>query len=151
MDQVWMQRACDIAYENVESGRGGPFGCVIVRRGEHLADAVNRVVEACDPTAHAEIQALREACKRAGGIDLSDCVVYSSCEPCSMCFSALRWAGVKTIFYDKTRQDAASIGFRDDDIYDQIIERKQDLTRVPMVLSRDAFSLWSSTIQKTEY
>jgi len=151
MNPVWMRRACEIAYENVESGHGGPFGCIIVRGDECVVEAVNRVVDTCDPTAHAEIMALREACKKIKNICLSDCVVYSSCEPCPMCFSALRWTGIKTIFYHKTREDATSIGFRDDDIYKQIISRQQDMVRIPMDLARDAFHLWSTTAQKMEY
>jgi tRNA(Arg) A34 adenosine deaminase TadA len=147
-----MERACELAYDNVKSGQGGPFGCVIVRKGECIAEAQNRVVEMCDPTSHAEILALREACKKCQNVRLDDCIVYSSCEPCSMCFSALRWTGIQTIYYNKTREDAALIGFRDDDIYEQIISRQQNLVQIPVRTAQDAFILWNSpTTKKIEY
>lgn len=150
-EENWMRQACNLAYENVESCHGGPFGCVIVFKNKIIAEGVNRVVENYDPTAHAEIQALRHGCKTLKTIDLSECAVYSSCEPCSMCFSALRWAGISTIYFCKTREDAAHIGFRDDDIYNQIIEKNQNLIHLSLSLEKDAFVLWESTKQKQLY
>lgn len=139
-----MKEACQLATANVESPGGGPFGCVIVR-------GRNRVVEQNDPTAHAEIVALREACNKLQSIDLSDCVVYSSCEPCSMCFSALRWAGVHKIYFSNTREEAVAIGFRDDDIYNQIIEKRQSMHALRVPEGPEAFNMWSAAMQKIEY
>lgn len=118
-DKKFMQLAIDLSIENVAQG-GGPFGAVIVRNGEIIATGTNRVTENCDPTAHAEVSAIRAACAKLGDFKLSGCTIYSSCEPCPMCLSALYWAGVERIFYGNTKQDARSINFDDSFIYDQI-------------------------------
>ena len=118
-DKKFMQLAIDLSIENVAQG-GGPFGAVIVRNGEIIATGTNRVTENCDPTAHAEVSAIRAACAKLGDFKLSGCTIYSSCEPCPMCLSALYWAGVERIFYGNTKQDAKSINFDDSFIYDQI-------------------------------
>ena len=118
-DKKFMQLAIDLSIENVAQG-GGPFGAVIVRNGEIIATGTNRVTEDCDPTAHAEVSAIRAACAKLGDFKLSGCTIYSSCEPCPMCLSALYWAGVERIFYGNTKQDARSINFDDSFIYDQI-------------------------------
>ena len=118
-DKKFMQLAIDLSIENVAQG-GGPFGAVIVRNGEIIATGTNSVTENCDPTAHAEVSAIRAACAKLGDFKLSGCTIYSSCEPCPMCLSALYWAGVERIFYGNTKQDAKSINFDDSFIYDQI-------------------------------
>lgn len=118
-DARFMQMAIDLSLDNVDKG-GGPFGAVIVRDGEVLATGVNRVVPMCDPTAHAEVSAVREACRRTGHFKLDGCTVYSSCEPCPMCLSALYWAGVERIVYGNTKADAKDIDFDDSFIYDQL-------------------------------
>ena len=118
-DKKFMQLAIDLSIENVAQG-GGPFGAVIVRNGEIIATGTNRVTENCDPTAHAEVSAIRAACAKLGDFKLSGCTIYSSCEPCPMCLSALYWAGVERIFYGNTKQDANSINFDDSFIYDQV-------------------------------
>ena len=118
-DKKFMQLAIDLSIENVAQG-GGPFGAVIVRNGEVIATGTNRVTASCDPTAHAEVSAIRAACAALGDFKLTGCTVYSSCEPCPMCLSALYWAGVERIFYGNTKQDAASINFDDSFIYDQL-------------------------------
>jgi tRNA(Arg) A34 adenosine deaminase TadA len=118
-DARFMQMAIDLSIENIDSG-GGPFGAVIVRNGEVIATGTNRVVPNTDPTAHAEVMAIRNACTRLGTFQLTDCTVYSSCEPCPMCLSALYWAGVKRICYGNTKDDAKAIDFDDSFIYDQL-------------------------------
>lgn len=118
-DARFMRMAIEIASENVDNG-GGPFGAVVVRDGEVLATGVNRVVPTCDPTAHAEVSAIREACRKLGDFKLNGCTVYSSCEPCPMCLSALYWAGVERICYGSTKADAKRINFDDSFIYDQL-------------------------------
>lgn len=118
-DYKFMHLAIDLSTENVDNG-GGPFGAVIVRDGEILATGVNRVVANNDPTAHAEVNAIRNACAKLQTHELKGCTVYSSCEPCPMCLSALYWAGVERIVYGNTKQDAKDIDFDDSFIYDQL-------------------------------
>ena len=118
-DEMFMQQAIDLSIENVANG-GGPLGAVIVRNGEVIATGTNRVTANCDPTAHAEVSAIRAACAKLGDFKLTGCTVYSSCEPCPMCLSALYWAGVERIFYGNTKEDAKAINFDDSFIYDQI-------------------------------
>ena len=118
-DRRFMEEAIRLSVENVANG-GGPFGAVIVRDGEVISTGVNRVVPNSDPTAHAEVQAIRAACQKLGNFKLEGCTIYSSCEPCPMCLSALYWAGVKRICYGNTKQDAKDIDFDDSFIYDQL-------------------------------
>ena len=118
-DARFMQMAIDLSVENVDTG-GGPFGAVIVRDGEVIATGTNRVVPNADPTAHAEVTAIRNACAKLGTYQLTGCTVYSSCEPCPMCLSALYWAGVSRICYGNTKDDAKAIAFDDSFIYDQL-------------------------------
>lgn len=144
-DRRLMQMAIDLSLENVRNG-GGPFGAVIARDGQVVATGVNRVTANNDPTAHAEVSAIREACGRIRHFKLEDCVCYTSCEPCPMCLSALYWAGVKAIFYANTKEDADSIGFGDDFIYREI-EKPRHLRSIPLyALMRDeaqpAFREW---------
>lgn len=116
----YMQKAIEKSRENLSGGAGGPFGAVIVRGGEIIAAAHNRVLETNDPTMHAEIAAIRMACAKLGTFDLSDCVLYTSCEPCPMCLSAMMWAKIRTFYYGCTREDAAGIGFDDKAMYDYL-------------------------------
>lgn len=118
-DRQFMQMAIDLSIENVANG-GGPFGAVIVRNGEVIATGTNRVTANNDPTAHAEVSAIREACKKLQNFKLAGCVCYTSCEPCPMCLSALYWAGVARIVYGNTKDDAKAINFDDSFIYDEI-------------------------------
>ncbi len=118
-DRRFMQMAINLSIENVANG-GGPFGAVIVRDGEVLATGTNRVTINNDPTAHAEVSAIREACAKVGNFKLEGCVCYTSCEPCPMCLSALYWAGVGRIVYGNTKDDAKAINFDDSFIYDEI-------------------------------
>ena len=153
-DKEFMRRAIALASESVRRG-GGPFGAVIVKDGEVVAEGSNSVTLLNDPTAHAEVTAIREACRRLGTFHLEGCTVYTSCEPCPMCLGAIYWAGIKQIFYGNTRKDAADIGFADDFIYEET-ERPLEARRLPIrPLLRDeaqeSFRLWEGKSDKVEY
>lgn len=152
--EEFMRMAIKLSQDSVERG-GGPFGAVIVRNGEVLAVGSNGVTLHNDPTAHAEVTAIREACKVAANFKLDDCVIYSSCEPCPMCLSAIYWAGIKKVYFANTRDDAKAIGFDDSFIYDQIplapAKRtipSQELLRCEAV---KVFEMWEEKEDKTEY
>ncbi|MBP3643426.1 MAG: nucleoside deaminase [Alistipes sp.] len=153
-DKKFMQLAIDLSIENVAQG-GGPFGAVIVRNGEIIATGTNRVTENCDPTAHAEVSAIRAACAKLGDFKLSGCTIYSSCEPCPMCLSALYWAGVERIFYGNTKQDAKSINFDDSFIYDQIAldysERAIPCVNFMREEALAGFKAWVEKVDKVLY
>ena len=116
----FMQRAIALATENVVSGRGGPFGAVIVRGGEVIAEGANCVTTDNDPTAHAEIVTIRKACKALGAFELAECDLYTSCEPCPMCLAAAYWARCRTIYFGNTAADAAAAGFDDAKLYEEM-------------------------------
>src|SRR5919112_1630175 len=119
-DQRYLARAIDLSRQHMDNGAGGPFGAVIVRDGEVLAEGWNQVTSANDPTAHAEVTAIRRACQAIGDFTLGGATLYTSCEPCPMCLASAYWARVSRIVYANTRQDAAEIGFDDSLIYDEI-------------------------------
>lgn len=151
----FMEQAIALATENVTSGRGGPFGAVIVKDGEVLASGVNRVTESSDPTAHAEVVAIREACRKLGTFWLEGCDIYTSCEPCPMCLAALYWAHVRAIYYGNSAADAARIGFDDSFLYDEI-RKPLDQRRIPIrnMLSDKAwesFAAWETSPFKVKY
>ena len=153
-DRRFMQMAIDLSVENVKNG-GGPFGAVIVKDGEVVATGANRVTANNDPTAHAEVSAIREACQRMRHFKLEGCVCYTSCEPCPMCLSALYWAGVSAIFYGNTKEDADRIGFGDDFIYREI-EKPYEYRSIPihgMMRNEalEAFRQWELKDDKIEY
>lgn len=116
-NEDFMQRALDLARERMHANQGGPFGAVIVRAGAVVAEGWNEVTSANDPTAHAEVVAIRRACAKFGTFNLSDCEIYASCEPCPMCLGAIYWARLRTLYYASTRQEAAAAGFDDEFIY----------------------------------
>lgn len=153
-DREFMRRAIDLSIENIDTG-GGPFGAVIVRNGKLIASGTNRVVPNNDPTAHAEVVAIRNACRELETFDLSGCTVYTSCEPCPMCLSALYWAGVERICYANTKRDAAAISFDDSYIYDQLRLDYDRRTIHCEHFMRDealeAFRKWSEKLDKVEY
>lgn len=153
-DAKFMQQAIDLSIESVANG-GGPFGAVIVRNGEVIATGTNRVTESCDPTAHAEVSAIRAACAKLGEFKLSGCTIYSSCEPCPMCLSALYWAGVERIFYGNTKQDAKAINFDDSFIYDQIAldysERSIPCINIMRQQALAGFKAWQEKEDKVLY
>lgn len=153
-DIGFLEMACRLAEDNVDNG-GGPFGAVIVRDGNVVATGVNTVTLSCDPTAHAEVNAVRAACAREKAFTLGGCVVYSSCEPCPMCLSALYWAGVRRVYYGNTKEDAEVINFSDSFIYREI--RRRPLNRaIPFVhvdtpFGIKAFEKWAAKDDKVTY
>jgi tRNA(Arg) A34 adenosine deaminase TadA len=153
-DKEFMREAIRLADESVKNG-GGPFGAVIVKDGEIIAGRSNSVTIDNDPTAHAEVNTIREACRRLGTFDLSGCTIYTSCEPCPMCLGSIYWARISRIFYGNTRKDAREINFADDFIYEEL-ERPLYARTVPILpLLRDealsSFRLWQNKTDKTEY
>lgn len=154
MDERFLRRAVELAAESIGSG-GGPFGAVIVRNGEVVAEAANSVTRDNDPTAHAEVNCIRRACERLGSFSLEGCEIYSSCEPCPMCLSAIYWARVSRIFFAATREDAAEGGFDDDLIYGEI-GRNPSERRIPSETAlrdegRRVFAKWKAFGGRTDY
>lgn len=153
-DARFMEMAIRLSEENVDMG-GGPFGAVIVRGGQLVATGTNRVVPNNDPTAHAEVMAIRNACQTLGTFQLDGCTIYTSCEPCPMCLSALYWAGVRRICYGNTKEDAKGIDFDDSFIYDQLELDYADRQIVCEHFMRDralkAFQKWAAKSDKVEY
>ena len=154
LDKQFMREAIRLANESVNRG-GGPFGAVIVKDGKVIAGSSNSVTIDNDPTAHAEVNTIREACRRLGTFDLSGCTIYTSCEPCPMCLGAIYWARISRIFYGNNRKDARDIQFADDFIYEEL-ERPLGNRTVPIIPDlRDealvTFRLWSEKTDKTEY
>ena len=149
-----MRKAIELSAESVASG-GGPFGAVIARGGEIIATGQNRVTVCCDPTAHAEVAAIRAAAMRLGTFDLSGCVIYSSCEPCPMCLGAIYWAHLDVVYYANTKADAAAIGFDDQMIYEELpldpMNRK--LQGVPLLREEAlrVFRTWAESTDKVTY
>lgn len=150
----YMDMAARLSYDNIDAG-GGPFGAVIVRDDEVVATGVNSVTLDNDPTAHAEVNAIRHACSRLKSFRLTGCTVYSSCEPCPMCLSALYWAGVKKIYFGNTKEDAAAIDFSDNFIYEELAKEreKRELPAIHMDNSETikAFQKWAQTADKIKY
>ena len=118
--EYFMEKAVELSLENMRAGKGGPFGAIIVRQGKIVGTGANHVTFDNDPTAHAEVVAIRDACKNLGTFQLDDCEIYTSCEPCPMCLAAIYWARPKAIYYANTRKDAADIGFDDDFLYEEL-------------------------------
>lgn len=150
----YMELAARLSEENIDCD-GGPFGAVIIRGDEIISTGVNRVTSSNDPTAHAEVSAIRAACERLKSFNLEDCVIYSSCEPCPMCLSAIYWAGIKKIFYGNTREEAEAIDFSDNLIYEEIglnpLMRKVPGVHVGNNLTIKAFKKWINKTDKTHY
>jgi len=153
-DKQLMQKAIDLSIENVKQG-GGPFGAVISKNGKVISTGVNRVTQNNDPTAHAEIDAIRKAARKLRTFDLSGCEIYASCEPCPMCLSAIYWAHLDKIYYANTKTDAKNIGFDDSFIYDEIqikpAERKIAMKRLLPEEAMRAFEEWEKKADKVEY
>ncbi|MCD8393851.1 MAG: nucleoside deaminase [Bacteroidales bacterium] len=153
-DREYMEMAARLSEENVDRG-GGPFGAVVVKDGEIVATGVNTVTLTNDPTAHAEVNAIRAACKAGDTFSLKGCTVYSSCEPCPMCLSALYWAGVDKIYFGNTKEDAANINFSDKFIYDELAVDRES-RHLPCIHMDNrstirAFEKWAAKPDKTEY
>ncbi|GJG35489.1 nucleoside deaminase [Prevotella lacticifex] len=153
-DKELMRRAIALSIDSVKSG-GGPFGAVIARDGEVIAEGSNSVTIDNDPTAHAEVNTIRKACKKLGTFDLTGCVIYTSCEPCPMCLGAIYWAHLDKIYFANNREDAAAIDFDDDFIYKEIALPVYRRQKPSEILLRDeaikAFQLWQQKVDKTEY
>jgi guanine deaminase len=151
----FMREAIKLAEEGMQRNHGGPFGCVIVRRGEIVGRGNNRVTSTNDPTAHAEVTAIRDACANLKTFQLTDCALYTSCEPCPMCLSAIYWARIRTVFFANTRQDAADIGFDDDFIYRQVpLPIEQRSIAMKRLLREEAlatFKSWAAKENKVSY
>ena len=139
----FMKIAKDCASHGMTKGEGGPFGAVITDKdGNIIAQGNNMVLANNDPTAHAEVTVIREACKKLGTYDLSGYILYTSCEPCPMCLSAIIWANIKTVYYGCTREDAGNIGFRDDAIYEYLEGKKKDLLELKQLDRDDCIALF---------
>ena len=143
-----MNKYMEIAKENAKKGiknnEGGPFGAVITdKEGNIIANGNNKVLKNNDPTAHAEIVAIREACKKLNTYDLSEYILYTSCEPCPMCLSAIIWANIKEVYYACTREDAGKIGFRDDVIYDYLEGKNKDLISLKQIDRDECIDLFN--------
>ena len=154
-DKKFMQEAIELSVNNVKSGRGGPFGAVVVKDGKIIARAANSVTSTNDPTAHAEVNAIREACKVLNTYQLNGCEIYTSCEPCPMCLGAIYWARPDKVYYANTKLDAAAINFDDDFIYQEIAKPLDKREMKFIQLSREealtAFDEWKKKTDKIEY
>ena len=154
MKNEFMKRAIELSIKSVNNG-GGPFGSVIVKGDKIIAEGSNKVTSNNDPTAHGEIVAIREACKKLNNFSLNQCELYSTCEPCPMCLSAIYWARIKKIYYGNTREDARKIDFDDSLIYTEL-QKSIDKRKIPMIqIMRNealkAFELWDNKKDKIKY
>jgi tRNA(Arg) A34 adenosine deaminase TadA len=153
--EKFMQRALDIALERMRANKGGPFGAVIVRDGEIVAEGWNEVTSTNDPTAHAEVVAIRRACAKLGTFNLSDCDIYASCEPCPMCLGAIYWGRFRTLYFANTRFEAAEIGFDDEFIYKEVPlapeARSIPGIHVKTAQSHVPFAEWAAKPDKIKY
>ena len=151
----FMRRAITLSREQMNANAGGPFGAVIVKGGKIIAEGWNKVTSTCDPTAHAEVTAIRTAAAALGNFSLKGCDIYTSCEPCPMCLSAIYWAHIDRIFYANTRKDAAAIGFDDDFLYGEIsLPESRRTKRTQRLLSEEAlavFDEWDKKEDKVRY
>ena len=155
-DRRFMRRAIELAQSGVDSNAGGPFGCVVVKNGEIVGEGVNQVTSRNDPTAHAEVVAIRNACKELNSFQLEECSIYTSCEPCPMCLGAIYWARPERIFIACDRNDAAAAGFDDAFIYEELCGTALADRKVPVsTLLRDeglkVFQNWITKPDKIEY
>ncbi len=146
-----MARAGELALDGVQRGDGGPFGAVVARDGVIVGEGWNRVLVDNDPTAHAEIIAVRSCCRLLGQFHLSGCVLYTSCEPCPMCLAAIHWARLDAVHYAMTREDAARIGFDDAKFHAAMFQPLMPLHHQPDAAARAAFDAWQALPDKTEY
>ena len=151
----FMRRAIDLSRIHMEAGEGGPFGAVVVKDGHILGEGWNRVTSTCDPTAHAEVVAIRDACGRLGTFTLKGCEIYTSCEPCPMCLSAIYWARLDRIWFANGRADAAAIQFDDEWLYREVALPMTDRSLPAVELMRDealaVFRAWDAKVDKTRY
>ena len=153
--EFFLKAAVQLSAKNVQSNVGGPFGAVIVQHGRIIARGVNLVTAHNDPTAHAEVVAIRKACKKLKTFELSNCILYSSCEPCPMCLASAYWARVDAIYFANNRADAAAIGFSDQDIYNEFLkglaERQLPIFEIPLAEAKEVFKRWNQNAAKVMY
>ena len=151
----YLDRAIELSRQGMQQNIGGPFGCVIVKNGEIIGEGVNMVTSSNDPTAHAEIVAIREACKKLGRYQLEGCEIYSSCEPCPMCLGAIYWARPQRVIFANSRHDAAAVDFDDDFIYREINctmpDRKIEFIHQPHATALKVFEDWKKKEDKKKY
>ncbi|WP_112663076.1 nucleoside deaminase [Microvirga flavescens] len=154
-DQIYMARAVELSRQHMEAGAGGPFGAVIVRDGKVIGEGWNEVTSTNDPTAHAEVVAIRKACKDIGDFSLEGATLYASCEPCPMCLASAYWARISRIVFANSRQEAAAIGFDDNLIYEEIpkpiAERAIPTLHAPNKDAKAVFAAWMAKADKVEY
>lgn len=154
MNNEYMKRAIELSKKNIEHG-GGPFGAVIVKDGKIIGEGFNKVTANNDPTAHAEVEAIRQACKNISNFDLNGAEIYTSCEPCPMCLSAIYWARLSKIYYANTKKDAAEIEFDDDFIYTEIpkpiSDRKISMVQIMRPEALEVFKAWQVSTVKIKY
>lgn len=150
-----MQEAIALSQQAIDTNDGGPFGCIIVKDGKIIAKGNNKVTSLNDPTAHAEVVAIREACKVLNNFQLEGCEIYTSCEPCPMCLGAIYWARPDVVYFANTRSDAAAIGFDDDFIYNEInvlpTNRKIKMIHLPLPSAEAVFTAWKNKTDKIDY
>lgn len=154
-DKEFIKRAIALSEKGMNADAGGPFGALVVKNGEIIAEGFNQVTSSNDPTAHAEVVAIRKACEKLGAFQLDDCIIYTSCEPCPMCLGAIYWSRPKAIYYACTKEDAAEIGFDDHFIYDEIDKNIEDRNVKFINLNREegrvVFKKWEDKEGKTNY
>jgi tRNA(Arg) A34 adenosine deaminase TadA len=155
MNEAFMREAIALSIEKMEAGEGGPFGAVIVKEGNVIGRGWNRVTSANDPTAHAEVSAIRDACAKLKTFNLSGCEIYSSCEPCPMCLAAIYWARIDKLWFAATRADAADAGFADEHIYSELSKpwenRALPVGQGLRTETREAFGVWKAKADRTPY
>lgn len=154
-DRKFLERAIELSETGMQNGKGGPFGCVIVRDNEIVGEGSNMVTTLNDPTAHAEVVAIRDACKKLNTFQLDNCIIYSSCEPCPMCLGAIYWARPEKVIFANTRKEAAAIEFDDELIYSEINtsleSRKIPFIHVPHPKAKEIFEIWNKIEDKLKY
>lgn len=154
-DKKFINRAIELSQQGMDGNAGGPFGAIVVKNGEIIAEGFNKVTSSNDPTAHAEVVAIREACKKLNSFQLDDCIIYTSCEPCPMCLGAIYWARPKAVYYACTKEDAAEIGFDDQFIYEEIEseigKRKVKFINLGREEGRKVFKNWETKEGRTDY
>ena len=154
-ERGFLERAIFLSKQGMENGQGGPFGCVIVKNNEIVGEGNNQVTSSNDPTAHAEVVAIREACKKLHTFQLDGCDIYTSCEPCPMCLGAIYWARPRRVIYANTREEAAAIEFDDDFIYNEINasmdDRKIPFIHSPHPAAQNVFTAWKNWSGKIKY
>jgi len=155
IEKRFLERAIELSRQGMQKGDGGPFGCVIVKDGEIVGEGVNEVLVKNDPTSHAEVVAIRNACKKLNNFQLTGCDVYTSCEPCPMCMGAIYWARPNRVIYANTKSDAAAVNFDDQFIYDEIEKLPQDryiqFIHLPQEQALDVFMEWKNNGDRKEY